>query len=190
MVALVTYCSYNVAQHNIIGNSLDVRSGAMLVSSLQSDTARTAAASAIGDAHAIDSAAFESISAVLRSKQFETLHFQPYRGTDADVLRHLAMTDDFVARLAVADMNANFHLVIRAIDACMIDNLNVQEVRSVVRTIARRDVKLLQIMPRTRQMLLRALNSIELSDLMRTSRLRKITEDVARYQQHYFGDPA
>lgn len=156
----------------------------------QFETAKTTAAHSEGEPHAIDSAAFAAISAVLKSKQFETLNFQPYRGSDTEVLRHLAMTDEFVGRLMVAEMNENFYEVIMAIDACMIDNLNVQEQRAVIRAIARRDVKLLQRMPRTRLMLLRALNSIELSDLMRTSRLRRIAEDVKRYHQHYFGEPA
>lgn len=131
--------------------------------------------------HAVDQLRFAAVSALLHSRHFETIHFQPYRGSDDEVIRHLGMTDDLVSRLQDADLE-RFAEVVKAIDALMLENLNVQEVRAIIKVIARRDVRLFRELPAARRTLMRTMNAIECSALMEPERLRRIALDVKRYR--------
>lgn len=136
------------------------------------------------------SATEASIIALLSSRQFEVIYDQPYRGTDEEVMNLITQCDNLINTLAGAKVNDRLELLVAAIDACLLDNLQAQEVRTIIKTIVKKDIRLLSHMPRTRAMLEHVLRAVRLSQLLAPSKLRKLTQDIQRYQQQYGGSAA
>lgn len=125
--------------------------------------------------------------ALLSSRQFEVIYQVPYRGTDEEVQNVLNLCDGLNQQLSVAQVNDRLELAVGVIDACLIDNLHAQEVRSLIKTIVQKDVRLLAHMPCTRAMLARVLRAVNLSALLAPEKIRKIARDLRQYQQQYGG---
>lgn len=135
----------------------------------------------------INSMSNAHVIALLSSRQFEVIYQQPYRGSDEEVQRGLNLCDALVQQLDAAEVNDQLRLAIGVIDACLIDNLHAQEVRSLIKTIAQKDVGLLIHMPCTKAMLARVLRAVGLSNLLAPAKIRRITQDVLQYQSQFGG---
>ena len=97
------------------------------------------------------------------------------------------MCDSLTNMIVSAQVNDRLALALGVIDGCLIDNLPTQEVRSLVRTIAKKDVALLTHMPQTRAILARVLRAVNLSEMLSPVRIRQLTLDVKQYQQQFEG---
>lgn len=127
------------------------------------------------------------VVALLASRQFEVIYQVPYRGTDEEVQNILNQCDALIHQLSSAEVNDRLTLAVGVIDACLIDNLHAQEVRSLIKAIVQKDVQLLSHMPCTKAMLARVLRAVGLSNLLAPEKIRRITRDVQQYQQQYGG---
>jgi len=127
------------------------------------------------------------VMALLSSRQFEVIYQEPYRGTDEEVQNILNLCDGLIHQLGAAQVNDRLALAVGVIDACLIDNLHAQEVRTLIKTIAQKDVALLNHMPCTKAMLARVLRAVGLSNLLAPAKIRRITQDVRQYQQQFGG---
>jgi hypothetical protein len=127
------------------------------------------------------------VMALLASRQFEVIYQVPYRGTDEEVQNILNRCDELIHQLSSAEVTERLTLAVGVIDACLIDNLHAQEVRSLIKAIVQKDVQLLSHMPCTKAMLARVLRAVGLSDLLAPEKIRRITRDVQQYQQQYGG---
>lgn len=127
------------------------------------------------------------VMALLSSRQFEVIYQEPYRGTDEEVQNILNLCDGLIQQLGSAQVNDRLALAVGVIDACLIDNLHAQEVRTLIKTIVQKDVSLLNHMPCTKAMLARVLRAVGLSNLLAPAKIRRITQDVRQYQQQFGG---
>lgn len=127
------------------------------------------------------------VVALLASRQFEVIYQVPYRGTDEEVQNILNRCDDLIQQLSAAEVNDRLSLAVGVIDACLIDNLHAQEVRSLVKTIVQKDIRLLSHMPCTKAILSRVLRAVGLSNLLSPEKIRRIAKDVRQYQQQFGG---
>lgn len=127
------------------------------------------------------------VVALLSSRQFEVIYQVPYRGTDEEVQNILNLCDGLIQSISAAEVNDRLSLAVGVIDACLIDNLHAQEVRSLIKTIVQKDVRLLNHMPCTKAMLARVLRAVGLSNLLAPEKIRRITRDVQQYQRQFGG---
>lgn len=127
------------------------------------------------------------VVALLASRQFEVIYQVPYRGTDEEVQNILNLCDGLIQQISDAEVNDRLTLAVGVIDACLIDNLHAQEVRSLIKTIVQKDIRLLSHMPCTKAMLARVLRAVGLSNLLAPEKIRRITRDVQQYQQQFGG---
>ena len=127
------------------------------------------------------------VLALLASRQFEVIYQAPYRGTDEEVHNILNFCDALVQSIAVAKVNDRLSLAVSVIDACLIDNLHAQEVRTLIKTIVKKDIGLLHHMPCTKAMLARVLRAVSLSNLLAPEKIRRIAQDVQQYQGQFGG---
>ncbi|MBY0242570.1 MAG: hypothetical protein K2X55_24980 [Burkholderiaceae bacterium] len=127
------------------------------------------------------------VVALLASRQFEVIYQVPYRGTDEEVQNILNLCDGLIQQISAAEVNDRLTLAVGVIDACLIDNLHAQEVRSIIKTIVQKDIELLSHMPCTKAMLARVLRAVGLSNLLAPEKIRRIAKDVQQYQQQYGG---
>ncbi len=127
------------------------------------------------------------VLALLASRQFEVIYQAPYRGTDEEVHNILNFCDALVQSIAVAKVNDRLSLAVSVIDACLIDNLHAQEVRTLIKTIVKKDIGLLHHMPCTKAMLARVLRAVSLSNLLAPEKIRRIAQDVQQYQRQFGG---
>lgn len=125
------------------------------------------------------------VVALLASRQFEVIYQVPYRGTDEEVQNILNLCDGLLQQIGRAEVNHRLMLALSVIDACLIDNLQAQEVRSLIKAIVQKDVQLLGHMPCTKAMLARVLRAVGLSNLLAPEKIRRITRDVQQYQRQY-----
>lgn len=135
----------------------------------------------------INSMSETQVVALLASRQFEVIYQEPYRGTDEEVQNMLILCDTLIQQLGAAEVNDRLALAVNVIDACLIDNLHAQEVRTVIRTIVQKDIRLLNHMPCTKAMLARVLRAVGLSNLLAPAKIRRITQDVLQYQSQFGG---
>ena len=135
----------------------------------------------------INTMASAHVVALLASRQFEVIYQVPYRGTDEEVQNILNLCDGLIQQISVAEVNDRLTLAVGVIDACLIDNLHAQEVRSLIKTIVQKDIQLLSHMPCTKAMLARVLRAVGLSNLLAPEKIRRITRDVQQYQQQFGG---
>ena len=56
-----------------------------------------------------------------------------------------------------------------------------------LKTIIKKDIRLLAHMPRTKAMLEHVLRAVRLSELLAPSKIRKLARDIQQYQQQYGG---
>lgn len=127
------------------------------------------------------------VMALLSSRQFEVIYQEPYRGSDEEVQNILNLCDGLILQLGSAQVNDRLELAVGVIDACLIDNLHAQEVRTLIKTIVEKDISLLNHMPCTKAMLARVLRAVGLSNLLAPAKIRRITQDVRQYQQQFGG---
>lgn len=128
-----------------------------------------------------------AVNALLSSKQFEVVYAEPYRGSEEEMINISNMCDGLTNMIVSAPINERLALALGVIDGCLIDNLPSQEVRSLVRTIAKKDVGLLVHMPQTKAILARVLRAVNLSELLAPTRIRQLALDVKQYQQQFEG---
>lgn len=136
----------------------------------------------------INSMSDAHVIALLSSRQFEVIYQQPYRGTDEEVQNMLNLCDALIHQLSAAEVNDRLSLAVGVIDACLIDNLHAQEVRTLIKTIVQKDIRLLNHMPCTKAMLARVLRAVGLSNLLAPAKIRRITQDVLQYQSQFEGN--
>jgi len=135
----------------------------------------------------INSMSDAHVIALLSSRQFEVIYQEPYRGTDEEVQNMLNLCDSLIQQLSAAEVNDRLTLAVGVIDACLIDNLHAQEVRTLIKTIVQKDIRLLNHMPCTKAMLARVLRAVGLSNLLAPAKIRRITQDVLQYQSQFGG---
>ncbi len=135
----------------------------------------------------VDAMGEAAVNALLSSKQFEVVYAEPYRGSEEEMINISNMCDGLTNMLVSAPNNERLALALGVIDGCLIDNLPSQEVRSLVRTIAKKDVGLLVHMPQTKAILARVLRAVNLSEMLAPTRIRQLALDVKQYQQQFEG---
>lgn len=135
----------------------------------------------------VDAMGEAAVNALLSSKQFEVVYAEPYRGSEDEMINISNMCDGLTNMIVSAPINERLALALGVIDGCLIDNLPSQEVRSLVRTIAKKDVGLLVHMPQTKAILARVLRAVNLSELLAPTRIRQLALDVKQYQQQFEG---
>jgi hypothetical protein len=135
----------------------------------------------------VESMGEAAVNALLSSKQFEVVYAEPYRGTEEEMINISNMCDGLTNMIVMAPVNDRLALALGVIDGCLIDNLPTQEVRTLVRTIAKKDVALLAHMPQTKAILARVLRAVNLSEMLSPTRIRQLALDVKQYQQQFEG---
>lgn len=135
----------------------------------------------------VDGMGVAAVNALLSSRQFEVVYAEPYRGTEDEMINISNMCDILTNMIVSAPINDRLMLALGVIDGCLIDNLPSQEVRSLVRTIAKKDVGLLVHMPQTKAILARVLRAVNLSEMLAPTRIRQLALDVKQYQQQFEG---
>lgn len=135
----------------------------------------------------VDAMGEAAVNALLSSKQFEVVYAEPYRGSEDEMINISNMCDGLTNMIVSAPINDRLALALGVIDGCLIDNLPSQEVRSLVRTIAKKDAGLLVHMPQTKAILARVLRAVNLSELLAPTRIRQLALDVKQYQQQFEG---